>query len=129
MAEILRSEVSDFDTTQALTGPQVPELITDEDIPRGAPCYITESGKLMLASGAAAGPEAKVRGFSSRNAHRGQPLTILLVGNRFGYSDGNLVPGSDIYLGATPGALSDTPTIGGTEPIAFAVDANDLVVL
>lgn len=129
MAEILRSEVSDFDTTQALTGPQLSGLIAGEDVLRGTPCYIAAGGKIMRASGAAANAAAKVRGFSSRNAHAGQPLTLLCVGNRFHFSDGQLTPGSDIYLGATVGALSDAPTVGGTQPIAFAVDANDLAVL
>ena len=129
MAIIVRSEASDFDTTQALTGPQLSGLIAGEDVPRGAPCYIAGSGKIMRASGAAANAAAKVRGFSSRNARNGQPLTLLCTGNRFHYSDGNLTPGSDIYLDTTAGGLSDAATIGGTAPIAFAVDANDLVVL
>lgn len=129
MATIQRSERADFDTTEALTGPQISGLSAGEDIPRGAPCRIAPDGKLMKASGAAAGLAAIVAGFSSRNAKAGQSLTILRPGNRFGYAEGTLTPGQPLYLSATPGELDDAPTPGGTEPVALAVDTEDLVVL
>ena len=128
MALIARSEVADFDTTQALTGPQIAGLIAAEDIPRGAPCRIHTDGKIYRASGAAANEQAKVRGFSSRNARSGQPLTLLCVGNIFHYSDGALIPGSDIYLGTAPGTLDTAATTGGTKPIAFAIDSKEIMV-
>ena len=127
MAVVARSAHADFDTTQALTGPQISGLRAGEDIPRGAPCRIHTDGKIYRAVGAAANALARVRGFAARNAKAGQPLTLLGPGNRFGYGD-NLTPGVDLYLGVAAGTLDNAPTTGGTAPIAFTVDSEDIIV-
>lgn len=118
-----------FDTSQALTVQSIVGLIAGEAISCAAPCYIKASdGKVYNANGTAADVAAKVRGFSSRNARVGQPLTLFGRGARFHYSAAGLIPGADLFLGTTAGRLDTAATVGGTAPIAFAVTSSDIIV-
>lgn len=129
MALVVRSADADYDATQALTGPQISGLIAGEDIPRGAPCRIDgTSGKVFKASGAGNNASAIVAGFAARRARTNQPLTLLTVGNRFHYSDGNLTPGTYLYLSTTAGEVDTATTAGGLTPILLAVNTTDVVV-
>ena len=91
-------------------------------IAAGDACYIAAGPVVLLATGAAANAAAKVRGFAATAASVGEAVT-LVDGVDWNYGSG-LTPGADLFLSAaTPGALSDTATTGGTAPIGFVIDA------
>lgn len=97
-------------------------LLAGEAIAAGDACYIKSDGKAWLATGAAANAAAKVYGYAPQAASVGEAVT-LVYDVRFRYGAG-LTPGVQVFLSAaTPGALSDVATTGGTAPIGVVVDA------
>ena len=93
----------------------------------GDACYINSAGRAALSDGTAADALAKVRGFAAMSAAAGEAVT-LLTDVEFRYGAG-LTPGTDLFLSAaTPGALADAATTGGTAPIGFVVDATRIRV-
>ncbi len=69
---------------------------------------------------------AKVRGFAAQAASVNEAVTLLFdVNIRYGTG---LVPGTDVFLGATAGALADIASVGGTAAIGFVVDATRIHV-
>lgn len=130
MALVARSADVSFDDSTTQFAPQVSgELYAGEDLDAGAPCYIAAAdGKVYMSDGTAANEAANVKGFVPRQTNNGEPATLFGHGARLKYSDGNLSPGDSFYLAATPGRLDDAATTGGTAVIAWAVDANDIVI-
>jgi hypothetical protein len=57
----------------------------------------------------------------------GEAVTLIHdVNVRYGAT---LTPGARYYVSATPGALDDAATTGGTAPVAFAIDATRIHVM
>lgn len=94
-----------------------------EAIAAGDACYIKNDGKVWLATGAAANAAAKVRGYAAVATAVGEAVTLIQGPCMWRYG-ASLTPGADLFLsGATPGALVDAASTGGTAPIGFVVDA------
>lgn len=106
---------------------QIPGLVAGEPLSPGDACYIKSDGAVWQATGTAANAAAKVRGFVVAGAATSDPIN-LFFNVILGYSTG-LTPGADYYLSATPGALADAPSTGGTAPVAYAVNSTDIAVL
>ena len=97
-------------------------LLAGEAIAAGDACYIKSDGKVWLSTGAAANAAAKVDGYAFQATAVDEAVT-LLRNCRWRYGAG-LTPGARVFLSAaTPGALSDVATTGGTAPIGYVVDA------
>ncbi len=106
---------------------QLTGLVAGEAIMIGDACYVNSDGAIWKSDGSAANAAAKVRGFASQGAAVSDPVA-LFWDVIFTYSMG-LTPGTDYYLsGATPGALADAPSTGGTLPVAYAVNSTDIAV-
>ena len=98
------------------------DLYAGEILYPGDSCYIKSDGSVWRSNGTAANAAAKGRGIVNQKYQVGEAVTLFRNVN-FGYSDGLLTPGQDLYVSATnPGGLSTTATTGGTTPVAFAVD-------
>ena len=112
----------------ALAANRINGSLAGEDIAAGDACTIAGDGKVYRSLGAAAGEAADVRGFAEAEASSGQPVTLVFdVTLRYG--DGLLGDGS-LYLSETvPGGLADAPSPGGTQPVAWVVDATRIHVL
>lgn len=101
---------------------QIAGLVAGEAITAGDAVYIKSDGLVWLSNGTAVNAAAKVRGFAPTAAAVGEAVTIMF-GVDF-YYGAALTTGADLFLSAaTPGALSDVATTGGTAPIGFVVDA------
>ena len=121
MAAIAKSGVPSLATVtnqvNSLSG-----LIAGEAIAAGDACYIKSDGKAWLADGTAADALAQVYGYACQAASVGEAVT-LAYDVRFRYGAG-LTPGTKVFLSAaTPGALADAATTGGSAPIGVVVDA------
>lgn len=104
-------------------------LLAGADIAAGAPCYINADGKVYEAIGTTLNAAAtKVRGFAPKAFKAGEAVALYGANARFRWGSG-LTPGQDLYLGLTSGGLDTAATTGGTVPIAFAIDATDIMVL
>lgn len=116
------------DASHAMFAPQVYHYTAGEPIETGQPVYLKASDlKLYKASGAAANEAAEVFGFAGRTVkNAGQKLTVYGPGARFGNFSG-MTPKTKLYLSATPGELDTAPSTGGTQPIAFAINATDVM--
>lgn len=109
--------------------------IANATIPAGAPCTISgvtarDEPLFVLSDGAVADAGALVWGFAARDARAGEALTLYHDVEFGGYAQ--LTPGTPYYVGAGPaglGILDDTPTTGGTEPVAWAVTAERIYVI
>lgn len=119
------------DNSMAQFASQIPDGIAAEAIDVAAPCYIDTDGRIRMAIGTTAGAAAtKVRGFAARAAVAGQPVTLLRSGARFGLAPAaGMTAGADLFLAATAGRLDTAATVGGTVPIAFAINETDFMVL
>jgi hypothetical protein len=76
---------------------------------------------VWLSNGTSANAAAKVDGIASEATAVGEAVTLFRHVN-FRYGAG-LTPGARVYLSATPGALADAATTGGTAPVGFVIDA------
>jgi hypothetical protein len=128
MADIAKSGTPSVSTVGINPGAQkLPTLPCGENIAAGDACYIKNDGLIYRSTGAAANAAAKVRGFAPTKANSGEVLTLVHA-VVFQYGAG-LTPGADYYLsGATPGALADAASTGGTAPIGYAIDATRIHV-
>ncbi len=97
------------------------KMIAGEDIGILDAVYVASTGLVMKATGAVANAAARVRGFALRAIKSGEPATFGF-GFVAQYGTG-LVPGADYFLGAVAGGLDTAATVGGTAPVAFAMDA------
>ena len=124
MAAVAKSGVPSLATT--LPGPtHMISGLTNGSVALAAfdACYIDSAGLVQLSTGAAATAPAKVRGYAAQAYAISDTNVTLLFDVRVRYGAG-LTPGADLFLSAaTPGALSDVATTGGTAPIGYVVDA------
>jgi hypothetical protein len=128
MAEIARAGTPAVLLALPLAANRIGGLRAGEDIAAGDACYIRSNRKVYRSSGAVAGEAADVRGFAVAGARRGEVATLVFdVTMRYGQG---LPPSDGLYLSETvPGGLADSPSPGGTEPVAFVVDATRIHVL
>jgi hypothetical protein len=105
-------------------------LVAGEAIAAGDVCYINANGTVMRSDGTAANAAAVARGIAFQAAVTGDAVTLYRnVNVRYG---AGLTPGAPVYvttaaLGA--GGLDDAPTVGGTDPIGFVVDATRIHIV
>lgn len=128
MANVARVANASGDTTHLMKAPQISgDVYAGENLDAVAPCRIGADGKVYMSNGTAADANAKFDGFTARAVRAGEPVTLYGVGARFRYGSG-MVPGTDLYVSATAGLLSDTATVGGVRPVARAINATDIRV-
>ncbi len=127
MAAITKSGTPSMSSVLPPANCKISGLLAGEAIAAGDPCYIKAAdGKAWLSTGAAVAAAAKVRGFAAQAASVNEAVTLLFdVNIRYGTG---LVPGTDVFLGATAGALADIASVGGTAAIGFVVDATRIHV-
>ena len=110
------------DASQKITG-----LLAGEAIAVGDVCYIAAAGTIFRSNGTAATAPAKCDGMAVVAAAIGEAVTLIHdVNVRYGAT---LTPGARYYVSATAGALDDVATIGGTAPVAFAIDATRIHIM
>jgi hypothetical protein len=132
MAEIARAGPPAVLLALPLAANRIGGLRAGEAIAAGDACHIKGNGKrngtVYRSVGAVAGEAAEVRGFALAGARRGEAATLVFdVTMRYG---AGLPPSDGLYLsGTVPGGLADTPSPGGTAPVAFVVDAARIHVL
>lgn len=106
---------------------QTAGLKAGEAIAAGDACYIKSDGKIWKSNGTAANAAAKVHGWAAEAAAVGEAVTLFFdVELHYGVG---LTPGTAYFLSATAGAIDDAATIGGTAPIAYAIDATRIAVM
>jgi hypothetical protein len=103
-------------------------LLAGEAIAAGDVCYIAADGTVMRSDGTAANAAAVVRGIAFQDATAGDAVTLYRhVNVRYG---AGLTPGAPVYAtDAQAGGLDDAPTVGGTDPIGFVVDATRIHII
>ena len=127
MADIAKSGTPSLASVAPPASSRISGLLAGEDIAAGDACYIKSDGKVWRSTGAAANAAAKVRGYAFVAAKSGEAVTLYFDVN-LNYGAG-LTPGADYYLSATAGALADAASVGGTAPVAYAVDATRIHVM
>lgn len=106
---------------------QIPGLLAGEAIAAGDACYVKSDGLVWKSIGTSANAAARVDGFAAEAAASGEACTLLFDMN-FHYGAGQ-TPGARYYVNqTTAGALQDSASTGGTEAVAFAVDATRIHV-
>jgi hypothetical protein len=128
MAEITRVGIPAVLSVLTLAANRINGSLAGEDIAAGDACYIDSDGKVHRSSGSTAGDAADVRGFATTEAESGRAVSLAFdVTMRYGE---DLPEDRNLYLsGAVPGGLADSPSPGGTRPVAFVVDATRIHVL
>ena len=101
-------------------------LRAGEDIAAGDLCYIADDGTVKQSDGTASDAKAKCDGIALVAADTGEAVTLYFdVNVRYG---SGLTPGARFYVSATAGALEDSATTGGEEPVAMAIDSSRIRV-
>jgi len=127
MALVTKATAPSIDTINGIKVPPVSALVAGEALTALAPCYVSTDGKVYQATGAAANAAAKVRGFTPKAYGIGAAVSLFGTGCRAEYGVG-MTPGADLYLGATAGRLDTAATTGGTAPIAWAINATEIMI-
>lgn len=128
MAAVAKSGIPSLCSATPSAENQVPGLDAGEALGAGDVCYINADDRVYLASGAAVGVAARVRGFAAAATAIGEAVTLYRQ-VRFNYG-ANLTPGADYYLsGTVAGGLDTVASTGGTAPIAYAVDATRIQII
>jgi len=110
------------DASQKITG-----LLAGEAIAVGDVCYIAAAGTIFRSNGTAATAPAKCDGMAVVASAIGEAVTLIHdVNVRYGAT---LTPGARYFVSATAGALDDVATVGGTSPVAFAIDATRIHIM
>jgi hypothetical protein len=123
MAEIAKNGVPSTSSVLPPATNRLNELLAGEPIAAGDALYVKASdGRIWRASGAAANAAALYVGAAAAAASAGEAVTPYFgVCMRYGAA---LVPGTRYYVsGTVAGGLADAASVGGTVPVAFAVDA------
>lgn len=121
------SPAPSIDSSTAMYESPISGLFSGEALIVG-PGYINADGRVYNSNGTAANAAAAVHGWVCQAKVAGEPVTLLRGSFRFGYGSG-LTPGQFLYVGTTKGRLDNAPTTGGTAPIAFAVNATDIMTI
>jgi hypothetical protein len=135
MAEVSKHERVTPINVLAVQQHSITGLTAGEDLVDGDAVYIAAAdAQVYKATGAAADEKARCVGFTARRASAGDPCTILVRGVHLSYgpeiAGDPVAPGSQLYLSATiPGCLSDVPTTGGTEPVAYVIDDSGRIMI
>ena len=128
MADLVKVAQASLDTSTGMYAGQTPDLVAGEALGAVVPCYIKAAdGKVYQSNGTAATEPAKFDGMTARAVSIGQAVTLFTAPARFRYGTG-LVIGTDLFVSATAGKLSDTATVGGVRAIARVVNATDIRV-
>jgi hypothetical protein len=128
MADLVKAAQASLDASTGMYAGQTPDLVAGEALGAVVPCYIKAAdGKVYQSNGTAANEAAKFDGFTARAVSIGQPVTLFTAPARFRYGAG-LAIGTDLFVSATAGKLSDTATTGGVRAIARVVNATDIRV-
>lgn len=126
MATIAKTGIPSLTSVLPPQSSQLAGLKAGAALAAGDPCYIDSAGLVQLSTGAAATAPAKVRGYAAEACASGEAVTLFFdVVFRYG---AGLIPGTDVFLGATAGVLADAASTGGTAPIGFVVDATRIRV-
>lgn len=129
MASVTKAADASIDVSTAQFAPQISgELYAGEALGACDACYIDANGVVKKGNGTANDAAAKVHGFVPRAVASGEPCTLFGIGTRMEYSTG-MTPGDEFYLDTTAGGLADAATTGGTDIIAIAVNATEIVVV
>lgn len=126
MALIAKSGTPSLASTRVGQEHRIAGLLAGEAIAAGDACYIAADGTVMRSNGTAADAAAAFRGMAAGAAASGEAVT-LYRNVTFHYGSG-LTPGASFYVGATAGRLDDAATTGGTDEVAYAVDATRIFV-
>ena len=128
MAEITKLGTPAVVSVLTLAGNRLLGSPAGEDIAAGDACYIDVGGKVHRCIAGADSAAAEVRGFAAAAAERGAAVALAFdVAMRYGE---DLPPGASLYLSATvPGGLADVPSPGGSQQVAFVVDAAHIHLL
>jgi len=128
VAEVSKSGTPSLATVNPGAEHRITGLLAGEALAAGDACRINAAdGRVYRASGAAAGANAKVRGFAAVATAVGEAVTLFHdVNVRYGAA---LSPGADLFVsGVTAGALADVASIGGTGAIGYVIDATRIRV-
>ena len=129
MALVTPDAEASIDASTAMFAPQITGLIAGENLLALAPCYVKAAdGKVYQSNGTAVNEAAKFDGITPRAALLGQPVTLYATGCRGRYATG-LTPGQNLYVAATAGRFDTVATVGGTVPVARAIDTTDIRVI
>lgn len=121
MATVAKSGVPSLATVVPCPAHQISGLLAGEAIAAGDLCYVKSDGLVWRSNGTGVNAAAKVRGMALQAAAVGEGVTLYHdVNVRYG---SGMTPGADLFASATPGAIDDAATTGGTAPIGFVVDA------
>lgn len=128
MADLTKVSAS-LDTSSGMFAPQISgDLYAGEALGVAVPCYIKAAdGKVYQSNGTALNEAAKFDGFTARACRIGEAVTLFGIGTRFRYGSG-LTIGTDLFVSATAGNLSDTATTGGVRAIARVITSTDIRV-
>ncbi|MBA2449714.1 MAG: hypothetical protein H0V51_16960 [Chloroflexi bacterium] len=128
MTEITKAGTPSVSSALTLPANRINGLLAGEDIAAGDACHIGGNGKAYRSIGAIVDEAADVRGFAAGEASSGEAVTLAFdVTMRYGAA---LTPSDTLYLsGTVRGGLANSPSLGGTEPVAFVVDATRIHVL
>ena len=120
MATVARASTASADVSNAKVASQVVGLTAGEALEAGAPCHVESDGLVYLS---AAGES--VQGFAAAARNTGEAITLIGAGARFNHAASGLTAGDVFGLGATAGALDDSPAAGNE--YAFAINATDIM--
>lgn len=128
MADVVRDVQASMDTITAQDAPQLSgNLFAGEALAAMDACYIKASdGKVYRSNGTGANEAAKFDGFCPRAVAVGGPVSLYSNGIRARYATATMTPGANLFVSATPGALADAASTGGTVPIARAYDSSNI---
>jgi hypothetical protein len=122
MADVDKSGTPSLSQLEPQQGDSITGLVTAEAVEEFDACYIDSTGKIALATAAAADAKIYVRGYAARAAAAGQPVTLYRE-CRVRYGAG-LTPGANLYLSSTtPGGLVDAAPANAASSIGYVVDA------
>lgn len=129
MAEIPKTGVPSYSSVTPHQASTIVGLLAGEEIAAGDACRIdAPTGRVYRASGAAAGANARVAGFSFVPASAGDAVTLVTDGN-FRYAAA-LTPGALYFLSGTiAGGIADTASTGGTKAVGYALDTTRIRIL
>jgi hypothetical protein len=128
MTEIMKAGSPAVVSVLMLGGNRIDDVPAGEDIASGDACHIDGDGMVHRSIGGTLGALADVRGFAAAAAARGEPVTLVFdVAMRYGEG---LPRDASLYLsGMVPGGLTDAPSPGATQQVAYVVDATHIHVL
>ena len=128
MAEIARMGSPSVSSALTLAGNRLNGSLAGEDLAAGDACYLSDDGKVYRSIASSTGAASDVRGFAEADTTRDEPVTLAFdVTMHYGQG---LPQGRSLYLsGTVPGGLADSPSSGGTEQVAFVVDATRVHLL